>query len=57
MDSNNGIYGPNANKPGKVYSVPEYKEFPHAYFAKHILKYQFRLAPRKRFVKNINSFN
>jgi hypothetical protein len=27
------------NKPGKVYSVPEYTDFPHAFFAKLILKY------------------
>jgi hypothetical protein len=45
------------NKPGKLYSVPEYTEFPDAFFATRILKYQIRLAPGNRFVKNINSFN
>jgi hypothetical protein len=45
------------SKPGKVYSVPEYTEFPHAFFAERTLKYQLRLAPRNRFFKNINSLN
>jgi hypothetical protein len=27
------------NKPGKVYFVPEYTGFPHAFFATRILKY------------------
>jgi hypothetical protein len=44
------------NKPGKVYSVPEYTEFSSALFAMRILKKQIRLAPRNRFVKNTNSF-
>jgi hypothetical protein len=47
----------NINKPGKVYSIPEYTEFPRAFFATRILKYQIRLAPRNRFVKNINCFD
>jgi hypothetical protein len=47
----------NVNQPGKVYSFPEYTEFPHAFFATRILKYQLRLAPQNRFVKNMNCFN
>jgi hypothetical protein len=27
------------NKPGKMSSIPEYSQFPHAFFATHILKY------------------